>query len=76
MAKKYHKDDELAKRIYRTKNKTMPLVEALGLCDKFLSSWLEILAPRFRWFETGDFELYIEPVSRGDFAARIHARRP
>ena len=69
---KYHREEQLARRIYREKGHTMGLEAALALCDKFLGSWLVVLAPRFRWFSAGEFSLFVEPNDRGDFKARIH----
>lgn len=77
MDRKYRSDEQVAKRIYRSKDKVMSFDEALEKMDKFLSSWFEAMAPRFQWFEVdgGEFELFIEPNNRGDFVGLIHVRR-
>lgn len=75
----YHSDEQLAKRIYRNKveGRAMQLGYALALCDKFLSAWLELKAPSCQWFvvDGGEYELFIEPMVRGDFKGRISVRK-
>lgn len=75
----YKSDQQLAKKIYRmkTQGRAMEMPQALSLCDKFLSAWLQISAPSYKWFEVdgGEYELYIETAARGDFQGRIHARK-
>lgn len=77
--KTYKSDNQLAKRIYQNKveGRAMELNTALTLCDKMLAAWLELLAPTCQWFavDGGEYELYIERMTRGDFNGRISVRK-
>lgn len=75
----YKSDEQLAKRIYKNKveGRTMELNPALSLCDKMLSSWLQLMAPTGQWYKVdgGEYELFVERMVRGDFKGRISVRK-
>jgi hypothetical protein len=75
----YKSDKQLAKRIYKNKveGRSMEFNPALSLCDKMLASWLKLMAPAGQWFKAdgGEYELFVERMSRGDFKGRISARK-
>lgn len=79
MTRLYQSDEQLAKKINRMKieGRAMEMDQALALCGKQLAAWLELMAPKYQWFEVrgGEYELFIESQQRSDFKGRVHARK-